>query len=232
MKSDYSLSIRFSSDGFSLSILDHTDALLVKRDVSEPLFQMQKNEIVQLFETKAGIIPSAYSDIELIVESDFYVFMPSPIFKAQNLDDYFYFQHEKDSRQIVLFNRIPNWDAVNIFSIPTQLNGALNELFPDAVVSHQLSYFLSEKMSTKDERVCVWLRPKMFDVAVVKSGQLTLINSFVYDTAEDFTYFILSIFDQLKLDTEKVGVEIYQRENSLDFSVIAECGVKITRTSC
>jgi len=224
------MNIRFSSDGFSLSVLDKSGVLLVRRDVSEPLlFQMQKNEIVQLFETQAGIVPSDYNEIQLTVETDFYVFVPSSIFKTQNIDDYFYFQHEKDKRQIVLFNRVPNWDAVNVFSIPAQLNEALNELFPDTVVNHQLSYFLSEKNRTRENGVYVWMRPKMFDVAVVKSGMLTLVNSFAYNTVEDVAYFILSIFDQLKLDTEKIGVEIYQRENSLDFSIIAEYGVKITK---
>jgi len=212
MKNEYKLSIRFSSDGFSLSILDKTDVSLVKRDVFESLFQMQKNEIVQLFETQAGIVPSDYNEIQLIVESGFYVFVPSSIFKIQNTDDYFYFQHEKDKRQIVLFNRIPNWDAVNVFSIPAQLNEALNELFPDAVVNHQLSYFLSEKIRTRENGVYVWIRPKMFDVAVVKSGILTLTNSFAYHTAEDFAYFILSIFDQLKLDTETIAVTITNYE--------------------
>jgi hypothetical protein len=213
MKSDYRLSIRFGSDGFSLSILDQTGSALVRRDVSEPLFQMQKDEIIRLFETQSGIVPADYSEVQVIVESDFYVFVPAQIFNFRHIDDYFYFQHEKDKRQIVLFNRIPNWDAVNVFSIPAQLNEALSELFPDSVVTHQLSYFLLEKIHTKEDGMYVWMRPKIFDVVVVKSGTLTLINSFAYNTAEDFTYFVLSIFEQLKLDTEKIAVKMYGKFN-------------------
>ena len=216
MKSDYSLSIRFASDGFSLFVLDQTGNTLVKRDVSESLFQMQKDEIITLFE-QSGIVPADYSDVQVIIDSDFYVFVPALIFNIHHIDDYFYFQHEKNKQQIVLFNRIENWAAVNIFSIPAQLNEALSELFPDSVINHQLSYLLSEKMRTKEDGVYVWTRAKMLDVVVVKSKILTLINSFAYNTAEDFAFFVLSIFDQLKLYTETTVVKMYGKNN------LAEC---------
>jgi hypothetical protein len=214
MKSDYSLSIRFGSDGFSLFILDQTGNALVKRDVSESLFQMQKDEIVRLFETQSGIVPADYNEVQIIVESNFYVFVPAPIFNIQNIDDYFYFQHEKDKKQIVLFNRIENWDAINVFSIPAQLSEALSELFPDSVVTHQLSYFLSEKIRTKEDGVYIYTRPKMIDIVVVKSKTLTLVNSFAYNTAEDVAFFVLSIFDQLKLNTETTAVQLYGKNIS------------------
>ena len=213
MKSGYSLSIRFGSDGFSLFILDQTGNALAQRTVSEPLFQMQKDEIINLFETQAGIIPADYSEIQLVAELDFYVFVPAPIFNIQHIDDYFYFQHPKDNRQIVLFNRVESWDAVNVFSVPAQLNEALSELFPDSVLTHQLSYFLSEKIRPKEDGVYIWMRPKMFDAVVVDSKTLTLVNSFAYSTAEDFVFFVLSIFDRLKLDTETTAVKLYGNSN-------------------
>ena len=217
INNNYSLSIRVSSDGFSLSVLDQAGGVLVVREVSALLFQMQKDEIITLFETKMGVVPSDYSEVQLIVETDLYVFVPSPIFKTENIDDYFYFQHPKDKTQIVLFNRILNWDTVNVFSLPLEVNEALNKLFPDLAVAHQLSYFLSEKRKTKEDGIYIWVRPKVLDVVVLKSGMLSLINSFAYQTAEDFTYYVLNIFDQLKLDTETIAVKLYQRNNSKDF---------------
>jgi hypothetical protein len=214
MKSGCSLSIRFGSDGFSLFILDQAGNALIQRRVSEPLFQMQKDEIISLFETQSGINPVDYSEIQLVVESDVYVFVPAPIFNIQHIDDYFYFQHPKVNRQIVLFDRVENWDAVNVFSVPAQLNEALSQLFPDTAVRHQLSYFLSEKIRTKADGVYIWMRPKIFDAVVVNSKTLTLLNSFAYNTAEDVAFFVLSIFDQLKLDTETTAVQLYQRNNS------------------
>ena len=214
-KSDYRISIRFGSDGFSLFILDQTGNALVQRRVSELLFQMQKDEIVRLFETQSGIVAADYNEVQVIVETDFYVFVPAPIFNVQSIDDYFYFQHPKDRQQIVLFNRVENWDAVNVFSIPVQLNEALNELFPDSVIKHQLSYFLSEKLGTKEDGVYVYARLKTMDIVAVKSKTLTLVNSFAYNTAEDMAFFVLSIFDQLKLDTKTTAVKLYGKNNSL-----------------
>ena len=217
INNNYSLSIRISSDGFSLSVLDQAGNVLVAREVPATLFQMRKEEIIELFETKMRVVLPDCSDVQLIVETNSYVFVPAPIFRTQDMDEYFYFQHPKDKTQIVLFNRIQNWDMVNVFSLPLELNKALNELFPDFAVAHHLSYFLSKKKITKEDGVYIWVRPKVMDAVVLKSGMLSLINSFAYQTAEDFTYFVLNIFDQLKLDTEKNAVKLYQRNNAKDF---------------
>ena len=41
------------------------------------------------------------------------------------------------------------------------------------------------------------------DVIVTNNSELLLINSFAYDTKEDFIYYILFVAEQLDLDTEK-----------------------------
>ena len=226
-RSDHSLSIRIYSDGFSLSILDSAGVVLVKRNVSAFLFQMQKEDIVALLETKMGVTPTDYNNVQLTVESDLYVFVPAPIFEIRNVDDYFYFQHEKNKQHIVLFNRIPSWETIDIFSIPLELNDALNVVFQDsAAVHHHLSHFLSEKIKTKEDCVSVCVRSQVLDAVVFKQGTLSLINSFNYRTAEDFTYFVLNIFDQLKLDTEKVAVKLYQRNDSPNFKEMVSMYVK------
>ena len=226
INNNYSLSVRVCLNGFSLSMLDQAGATLVSREVPASLYQMRKEEVIELFQTKAGVVPSDYSEVQLIAESDLYVFVPAPLFNLQCIDDYFYFQHERDKTQIVLFNRIPVWDTVNVFSIPLALHEALNELFPDSAVAHQLSDLLSGKIKTKEDCIHIGVRPKMLDAVVLKSGTLSLINSFAYQTAEDFTYFVLNIFDQLKLDTEKVAVRLYQRNNSADFKDLISMYVK------
>ena len=215
MKSDYRLSIRFASDGFSLLIQDQSGSAIAQMTVTEALFQRTKDEIIHLVETKTGIVPADYGELQVVVETDAHVFVPSTIFKIQDIDDYFYFQHEKDKDQLVLFNRVENWDAVNIFSIPAQLNDALNELFPDAVVKQHLTEMLSAKVSRQEDAVYVYIRPKMMDLIVIKSKTLLLINSFAINTPEDMAFYVLSIYDQLKLDTETIGVKIYGRINSL-----------------
>lgn len=227
LNNNYSLSIRLSPNGFSLSILDQAGMLLVAREVSATgLFQMRKAEIIELFETKMGVTPSDFNDMQIIVESDLYVFIPDTIFSVQHINDYFHFEHEKDKTQVVLFNRIASYETINIFSIPLELNEVLNKLFPDSAPVHHLSYFLSEKIKTNEDGIHIWVRPKMLDAVVFKSRTLSLINSFSYHTAEDFTYFVLSIFDQLKLDTEKVAVKLYQQNNAGDFKNLISMYVK------
>lgn len=226
-KNEYSLSIRISSDGFSLSVLDiEGESVLLKRNVSAFLFQMSKEEIKVLFEEKAGIVFSDYTDVQLIVESEFYEFVPQPLFKLKNLDDYFYFQHEKDKQQLILFNRIPNWNVVNVFSIPIALNGALNELFEEAVITHHLSCFLSDKIQSKADCIYVWVGIAHLDIVVLNAGKLSLINTFTYHTDEDLAYYVLSMYEQFKFDTEQVSVKLFQHENTSRFKDVISLYVK------
>ena len=43
-----------------------------------------------------------------------------------------------------------------------------------------------------------------FDVVVIQNKQLYFSNSFSFETKEDFIYYILFTFEQLKLDVEEI----------------------------
>ncbi len=223
-RSDYTLSIRVSPDGFSLSIPDNKGVELLKRKVHASLFQMNKEEIINLFE--AEITSSDYNDIELIVESDLYTLIPASIFEIQNLDDYFYFQHTKDKQQIVLFNRIQSHNIINIFSVPVILNNCLNDLFPETIINHHLSYFLSQRIKAKNSAVYIWVRAKKIDMIVFKSGVISFINSFDYHTKEDLAYYVLAVCEQLSLDVEDIVIKLYQRNDASGFKDILSMYVK------
>ncbi|NDV46161.1 DUF3822 family protein [Paludibacter sp. 221] len=215
-KRDYSLSIRCSPDGFSLFILEQGNVFFEQK-IHAPVFHVSSEEIKQLLSGTSEINLYDYNEMQVHVESDKYVFLPESTFKPRYIDDYYYFQYDRNKEDIVLFNRTAGWDMVNVFSIPFALHQALNELFPETIIRHHLSYFLSEKIKSGEDGVYVWVRAKMLDVVVVRNSSVVLINSFSYRTPEDFTYYILSVFEQLRLDVENTKVKLYQRNNTTEF---------------
>ncbi len=77
-----------------------------------------------------------------------------------------------------------------------------------------MSWFLLEKIKWTDEScVQIWVRPKLMDVVVLTRGNIVLVNSYDYQTVEDFTYFTLNIFQQLGLNKEEYPVKLYNSEN-------------------
>ena len=52
------------------------------------------------------------------------------------------------------------------------------------------------------------VRQGQFDVIITDNGKLLLSNIYTYHSAEDFIYFLLFAGEQLKLNPEKIDLEI------------------------
>lgn len=220
ISNQYSLSIRIGSDGFSLSVVDESGTLLSTRKVSIPMTTLPTEEIIQLITKETQL---NYRNIYLIYESDIYLFVPAPIFRSNEAVDYLNFQQKTSKSDIILFNYLPVWDTVNVFSIPKTFQAALNQLFPNTIIEHHLSHFLTAKIKTQHENsIFIWVRPKAMDIIAFKSGRLLLLNSYGYQTAEDFTYHTLNIIDQLSIDGEKCKVRLYNSEKKPELKRILD----------
>lgn len=207
----YSLSIRITSDGFSLSIADGTDSLISSKTIPTIWNSLSVDEITQLVKRETQL---NYRNIRLIYESDFYTFVPAPIFRSNEAEQHLNFQEQKTLKNdIVLYNYLPVWDTVSIFAIPKTIQVALSQLFPNTIIEHHTSYFLSAKVKTQHENaIFIWTRQKKMDVITFKNGKLYLLNSYSYQTAEDFTYHTLNIIDKLSIDTDKCKVYLFNAE--------------------
>jgi len=211
ISNQYSLSIRISSDGFSLSVVDGSDSLISTKIIPTILTSLSAEQITTLINKETQI---NYRNIHLIYESDIYTFVPAPVFRSNEAADYLNFQQNKTTKNdIVLYNYLPVWDTVNVFAIPKAIQAALSQLFPNTIIEQHVSYFLATKVKTQHENALfIWTRPKTLDIIAFKNGKLYLLNSYLYLTAEDFTYHTLNIIDKLSIDTDKCKVGLFNAE--------------------
>jgi len=223
----YSLSIRFSSDGFSLWVDDISGFLISSKTIARPFISLSKNDIVKIIEHEADALLN-YQNIRLIYESDFYTFVPSTLFEIGNEIDFMFASNKIDKKDCIISNQISNWETVNIFSLPINLRDAINQLFDNVNIEHHLGYFLTEKIKLRNESgVNIWVRSKIMDVVVIINGNLHLINSFNYNSTEDFTYFTLNIFDQLSLDTNFCKLKLFNTEGNNEIQNIIQKYIKV-----
>lgn len=216
----YNLSIRINSDGFSLSVFDESESLISAQHVSATLFTLSSEEIVKIVGAETQL---NYHNIKLICESDKYIFIPTPIFTPEKATDFLTFQHKKEKNERVVCNTIPAWETVNTFTIPATLEQALSRLFPGTSIEHQVSWLLTNKIKPQTgNSVSIWVRQKKMDIIALKEGKLQLLNSFNYQTPEDFTYHTLNIIEQLSLEIEKCKVFIYNVEKKPELKMLLE----------
>ena len=223
----YLLSIRISSEGFNLTVFDESGVLLSTKKVTMSIFSLSADEIIKIMlpETELN-----YRSVRLIYESDIYTFIPAPVFKMDEAADMLHFQFKPDKKNQIILNRIPKWQTVDVFSIPKTVNQALIHLFPNAIVEHHLSYFLNEFVKTQSENtVYIQIRSNIMDVVVLTNGNIQLINSYSFNTPEDFTYYTLNIFDKLSLETEKCNVVLFNSERRPELLKTLENYLKVIK---
>lgn len=216
----YSLSIRIASDGFSLSVFDQTHSLLSAKKIPAVLYSLPLDELIRLIEAETQL---NYKSVHIIVESDVYTFIPADLFRLDEAVDFLLLEHKPTKTDSILFNKIPSSGIVNVFTIPGTIHNAITHLFPGGLIEHQVSWFITDKVRVHDENsVYVWVRNKTFDVVAVKDGKLQLINSFSYQTPEDFTYFTLNVFDKLAFDIQNCPVYLFNGENKPELAKTLE----------
>lgn len=218
----YSLSIRFSSDGFSLYIYDETDLLISKKNIEVSLYSLKEYSIFETI-TREVETQLEFKNTRIICESDIYTLIPSVFFNPETISDYLYFEREAGKNESIIVNQLPALDSTLIFALPQHLHNAIKRLYPTVDIQHHLTSFLSDVIKDRnDSSMKIWTRTKMLDVAVISNGNITLLNGYSYNTPEDFTFFVLNIFEQLSLDTETFKVHIYNLAKNIEIKNILQ----------
>jgi hypothetical protein len=214
----YNLSIRFQSDGFTLFVSDGNHQNISNKTVKAAISEMSETEIIDLL-SKESELQLNYLTVRIICESNCYSFIPYPFFNKEEMTDMLKLQHPiLKKTETVLFNLLEAWDAVNIFSVHPALASVLQQVLPEIKIEHHLTAFLTDKIEMHNEKCMhVLIRPEKMDVIVLKENNIQLINTYNYDSPEDFTYYIISIIEQLHLGTEECRVFLHSSEKSKEF---------------
>ena len=176
-----------------------------------------------------GVEPDQYRSVEFSVfESESYVIIPLALFKVEEAADFLLLEHKPNQTDSILFNKIPELGIVNIFSVPGIVHEAMSQLFPNTAIEQHISYFITENIKSKTEHsVYCWTRNKRLDIMVFKEAKLQLINSFTYQTSEDFAYFVLNVYDKLELDMHKCPLILLNAREKPELREILEKYLKV-----
>lgn len=214
LSSSYYLSIRMAPNGFSFCVLDpiynrfiqFKECRLPKPDMTwRQTIDRLKNETVLFHDYKRKLI---------VLEDDVFSLVPTALFKPEMSSDLMggTFDVNMAEKQVTE-NRIKMVDAVNLFLMPDKISSFIREHFADAKVLHHMTPFiestiLDDYSSADQTYVHVYFRQAAFDVLVMEQRNLKLANSFKYADDNEIVYFLLYVFEQLKLQTGKTQILI------------------------
>ena len=217
----YHLSIQISLDGFSFAILDipkgkYTLLKSTNFFLKRPrLLFMKVRELM----TEDEHLNLKYKSVEIVYSSENFTLVPQVFYQQGAADKFFGFNHEIERGFVVDKTLLTKAEAWCIFNIPENLKEFLVLKYPKATIRHNL-YPLVERALKENknfpERKQVHLNffRSYFELIVLSGTKLKLCNQFNYSGENDISYFVLYVFDQLKLlpDTTELVIHGQMRQ--------------------
>lgn len=211
---DIKLSIQFHLDGFSFCITDNSTGDIVyffKKLFEEkqitPEILMQK---VNAQFKEDTYLQKDFSSILVIHENNLSTLVPNKYFSEDKLVEYLNFNIKTLATDYIAFDEIQEMNAKNVYVPYVHINNYLFQNFGTFEYKHHTTVLIEKLLSLghfEEKKVYINVASKNFDIIVIQNKQLNFSNSFHFETKEDFIYYILFTFEQLKLDVEKI--ELY-----------------------
>ena len=128
--------------------------------------------------------------------------VPGAYFSNDLLRDYLQQQNLIKPGERPCSDFIKNNDCYSLYAVDLNDYHLLKEKYPHAAFRHHSSvfveYLLALHKSSDKNQVHVYVFENYMDVVALQAGKLLLYNRYHIQTANDFTYFLLWVYEELK----------------------------------
>lgn len=210
----YHLSIQLGLNGFSFSILD----IVRKKYVALknwPLDSQKgtlEDQIEDIFKNDE-FLSSKFKSTSFFFITNKTTIVPSPLFDKYKIKEFLRFNQPIEKDDKIFYNLIKNSESYVVYSVPQNISKILGDQFPGIKTFHQSVPIIESALQKNqpagfDQTLHINIVKGIFDIAVSQSKKLLLYNQFRFKNENDFIFFVLYIFEQLKLDPEKTLVKL------------------------
>jgi len=222
---NHELSIRMHAGGLSYCILDkqtgrflHIEAFDLSDSSRKAYIPGDEDhgdirKLAGLFEGNLKWLCQPYSKIRILYEKGKSTLVPDALFAEENKSTVFEFNVANGhvAEEEIMFDRITGVNAYNLYRLPAAVKVLVKQYFPDAQLCHHstsLITCLMQKYRNTDTAYSLFVNTASdhIDILRIKDKKLDYYNSFRYNTAEDFMYYLVFVVEQLGLNPESVDV--------------------------
>ena len=210
------LSIQLKLDGFSFSILNVELNKIVAivdykfDDVKHPIQLLEK---VKSIYDEDSLLKMNFTQVKVSHINSISTLVPVALFDDDNLRSYLEFNHKLLENEYLTYDIVNSGEIANVYSPFTVVNDFIFEKYGEFTFKHFSSIlidsFIEQSSANQDLKMFVHVQNNHFEIVVVENKKLTLYNSFLYQTKEDFVYYILFVAEQLKQNPEDFDLELY-----------------------
>ncbi|MDG5800125.1 DUF3822 family protein [Marinilabiliaceae bacterium ANBcel2] len=222
--SSYFISIQISLDGFYFCTLDPVKNRYIQFENHLLSKDAKKNQesIEELFNKKEKLnLP--YKKTFILIPGLTNTLVPSGLYKTNKPEEWLKLSYGNINlkENIVVSNKVNLADAYNVFTIPKKLHTIISRQFPSPQIFHQHTPIIEKNLSTRMTNhgstiLYINLEDSFFDIIAFKNNKLQLSNSFIIKSKQDFIYFALFVFEQLKLERAQTKIILSGRHSGFN----------------
>ncbi|TXD64661.1 DUF3822 family protein [Polaribacter glomeratus] len=202
------LSIQFSLDGFSFCVTDsetqekiYFTAYQFEETLNSPEDLLENIEYI--FKNNANL-QFEYTSVLVIHKNNLATLVPSKYFDENKLASYLNFNIKTLSTDFIAFDEVTSIEAKNLYVPYININNYLFQNFGEFEYRHHHTILIEKLLMLKrlnEKTMFVNVSKNSFDIVVLENKKIIFLNSFLYQTKEDFIYYILFTVEQIQLDT-------------------------------
>lgn len=154
------------------------------------------------------LLSNSYKNITVLCASQKDTLIPTTDFDKFNIEDYIKFNFQTIDNEVVLYDDLVDLEITNVYTINQSLLKTLNNLWPGFIIRNQKSDLLTHffKHNGQAQNVYVNTRQDCFDCIVFNEKGLLFSNSFYYNSAQDYIYYLMNVVKQLGLNPEELNL--------------------------
>tara|TARA_R110002033_G_scaffold42_4_gene753 strand:- start:661 stop:1524 length:864 start_codon:yes stop_codon:yes gene_type:complete len=208
------LSIQINLNGLSFCILNRTTNEIEflktidfeQKQVPDAVLNHLKTEL-----SSNTVFSEDFNDVLVIHQNELSSLVPEELFNADNKADYLKFNSKILRNDFITEDLIAINKSVNIYVPYVNINNYIFETFGEFVYKHSSSILIdaliqNPESTSEEPTVYVNVNKNTIELLVLENGKLQLFNVFEYHSKEDFIYYVLFVFEQLKLDVETTHI--------------------------
>lgn len=203
------LSIQIHLSGLSFCILDkdyNSISYLKNFHFDRKLNPFEVLDRLKHFFSSEKELNQKFNQILVIHDNELSTLVANSLFNKDSLADYLKFNAKILKSDFIAYDFIKKNDCVNVYVPYVNINNFIYDKFGSFTYKHfstvLIDTILTLENDSKGDKIYVHVANGHFEILVIKKGRFELYNTFPFNTKEDFIYYILFTFEQLKLDAE------------------------------
>lgn len=209
LKDNYILTIQYSLDGLSFVIFNTKEqAFICLKHYNISDKRISLDTLLIELQAKENWKLNDFKKVNLLIDNNKSTFIPKDFFREENKAIYLKLLFRDEIRHINT-DELQSINAVNIYSskvnistLSSQFGNKINIYHSSSILVESLVKEFSER--NQETRAFVNVKNNMYELTIINNSTLIFHNYFNFNTKEDFLYFILFTFEQLKIDNETI----------------------------